>query len=360
MSVDSDMREMFAERLIEDTTRALELVCVHLGLTLGLYQAVDDLGSPTAAEVAKAVAVASRYAREWLEQQATAGTLDCDDPSVPADERRYRLPDAHAEVLLHHDSLYHTGPAATMFAGVTRVIPQLVSAYRDGGGVPYAAYGGEIRHGIAALNRPMFQHYLADWLAAVPDLDARLRSAPPARVLDLGCGRGHSGIALARAYPTITVYGVDLDTASIEEAREEAAAAGVEDRVTFAAGDAAASDGNQPYDLVTMFETLYDMGNPVGALRRARSELAEGGVVFIADDRVADDFTPRGDLVERFQFGWSVLHCLPATMAEDPIEANGTMLRAPTLERWASEAGFSRVDHPQIDNDFWRFYVLRP
>lgn len=80
--------------------------------------------------------------------------------------------------------------------------------------------------------------------------------------------------------------------------------------------------------------------------------------MFIGDDKVADEFTAPGDLLERFQFGFSVLHCLPATMAEDPVEANGTMLRPATLARWAREAGFGRSEVAPIENDFWRFYVL--
>jgi ubiquinone/menaquinone biosynthesis C-methylase UbiE len=192
----------------------------------------------------------------------------------------------------------------------------------------------------------------------MPEVDRRLKAAPPARVLDLGCGLGTSTIAVARAYPRVRVLGVDLDEASVSEARAAAAEAGVADRVSFAAGDAAASRAEGPYDLVTVFEALHDMGDPVGALRGAREVLAEGGTVFVADEKVAEAFTAPGDLVERFNYGWSVLHCLPATLAEKPVEANGTVLRAPTVRRWAQEAGFGEFAVVDIDNPFWRFYRL--
>ena len=70
---DLDVREALAERLIDNTTQALETLSVHLGLELGLYQALNDLGSATEVEIASATGVAPRYAREWLEQQAAAG-----------------------------------------------------------------------------------------------------------------------------------------------------------------------------------------------------------------------------------------------------------------------------------------------
>jgi hypothetical protein len=108
-----------------------------------------------------------------------------------------------------------------------------------------------------------------------------------------------------------------------------------------------------------MFEALHDMGDPVGALRAARGLLVDGGSVLVADERVADSFTAPGDATERLMYGWSILHCLPATLAENPVEATGTVLRAPTLAGWAAAAGFAVVDVVAVDNPFWRFYRLR-
>lgn len=357
-AVETDAREVLAERLIEDTARGLEILSVYLGTALGLYRELSGLGDATFADVAAVAGISPRYAREWLEQQATAGYLECVDPTAAPGERRYRISDAHAEVLLDRDSPYFVGGAASAFAGVGPVLPRLLDAYRSGGGVPYAAYGQDLRQGIRDLNRPLFRNELAGWLSSLPDVDRRLRE-PGARVLDLGCGSGQSSLAIARAYPQASVHGVDLDDASIAEARSEAVAEELGERVTFTAGDAAQAAPAGSYDLVTLFETLHDMGDPVGSLRTARAALAEGGTVFIGDDKVADEFTPGGDLLERFQFGWSVLHCLPATMAENPVEANGTMLRASTVARWAHQAGFAHFEVAPIENDFWRCYVLR-
>jgi SAM-dependent methyltransferase len=360
ISTDVDAREVLAGRLVDGLTGAMETLGVYLGVELGLYRTLADLGSATEAEVAERAGVAARYAREWLEQQAVAGYLACDDASLAAAERRYRLPDGHAEVLVDADSPYHVAPLAQALAGVARALPQLPEAYRSGGGVPYADYGREIRQGIAAANRPMFLHELATaWLPAVADVDQRLRSAPSPRVLDLGCGLGASSVALARPYPRATVLGVDLDEASVAAARVAAAEAGVADRVSFVVGDATRPAQEAAFDLVTIFEALHDMGDPVGALRAARERLADGGSVLVADERVADDFTAPGDATERLMYGWSILHCLPATLAEDPVEATGTVLRAPTLARWAAAAGFADFEVLSIDNPFWRFYRLR-
>ncbi len=166
--------------------------------------------------------------------------------------------------------------------------------------------------------------------------------------------------ALSTTYPHTSVHGVDLDAASIEEARAAAAAAGLADRVRYTATDAAALTETGAYQLITLFETLHDMGDPVGTLRAARRALTADGAVLIGDDRVEDELTTPGPLLERFQFGCSVLHYLPATMAENPVEANGTMLRTPTLLRWAREAGFIEARVLPIENAFWRYFLLRP
>jgi SAM-dependent methyltransferase len=341
--------DALSERIFGALIGAAELCTVELGRELGLYTALRD-GPQTPGGLAKAAGIDERYAREWLEQQAAAGFLVVDDGS-------FGLADGVAEVLLDEDGPAYAGAAGAFALGVALLTPRVVEAFRTGAGVPYSDYR-HVRHGIAGFNRPMFTHLLTgEWLPAVPAIDERLRAQPGAKVLDLGCGVGHSSVAMARAYPSITVRGVDLDEHSIGEARRIAAEAGVADRVGFTTGDAVEAGGS--YDLITVFEALHDMGDPVGVLRNARGLLAPGGSVLIADERVSDEFVAPAGEVERLQYAFSVLHCLPATRAEDPVVANGTVLRAPTLLGWARDAGYPDPEVLGVENDFWRFYRLR-
>jgi len=239
-------------------------------------------------------------------------------------------------------------------------LEQLLEAYRTGQGVPYEAYGEDTREGIGALNRPMFVNQLADWLAAIPEVDGRLRAQPAARVADIACGTGWSSIAIARAYPDVTVDGFDLDAASIATARQNIAATDLADRVHPAVRDAADPDLSGRYDLVTIFEALHDMDYPVQALQTARRLLTDGGCVVIGDERVAERFAAPGDELERFNYGWSVLHCLPVGMTHADSAGTGTAIRPDTVRAYAAEAGFRRVDVLPIEHDFWRFYRLVP
>jgi 2-polyprenyl-3-methyl-5-hydroxy-6-metoxy-1,4-benzoquinol methylase len=263
-------------------------------------------------------------------------------------------------VFVEEENLSHLTPLATLSIGVLGPIDALLDAYRRGGGVPYEAYGAATRDGISSLNRPMFVNQLASWFASVPEVDARLRGQPPARVADLACGTAWSSIAIARAYPYVTVDAIDVDPASIETAGANVAAAGVSDRVQPVVHDASGPAVEGRYDLVTIFEALHDMNHPVEALRSARSMLAEGGSVVVADERVGERFAAPGDDLERFNYGFSVLHCLAVGMLDEDSAGTGTVIRPETVRAYAAEAGFGRVDVLPIEHDFWRFYRLVP
>ena len=355
----TDRAEALVERLFGSLLGGIELLSVELGRRLGLYEAVHRAGPVTSVEFAAEAGIAERYAREWLEQQAAAGFLDATDDDDAA-TRRYTLPAELVPVFIDPEHPLHFVGGGIMLEGMALSLPSVVDAYRTGGGVPYADFGAEARGGISALNRPLFVHELRGWVDTLPDIAARLEAG--GSVLDAGCGTGWSTIALAKAFPAAHIVGVDADEASIEEARRNALDAGVEDRVSIVELNAAEGSTLSGYAagfaLVTVFEALHDMGEPIEALRSFRGLLEPGGAVLIADEKVGDAFTAPADEIDRLNYAFSVLHCLPATMAESTSIANGTVLRAPTVHAWAREAGFARSTELPIDNELWRFYRL--
>jgi SAM-dependent methyltransferase len=312
-------RDALADRLLKSMIGSAELASVWLGLRLHLYEALRKGGPATMAELSARAGIDARYAREWLEQQAVAGLLDVEDVAADAETRRYRLPEAHAEVLLDADNPAHAGATAYWIGSLAEVLHRVPGIYRSGEGLPYPEYGADCRLAIANFNRPMFVNDLADWFAAVPELEARLE-AEGARVLDVGCGIGWSSISLAKAFPSLRVDGIDSDEASITEAQRLAAEAGVADRVRFRLVDAAelGAAGEGGYDAAFIFEALHDMARPVEALEAVRALLAADGVVIVADEKVAETFTAPGDEVGRLNFCFSWWHCLPPAGPRPP------------------------------------------
>jgi 2-polyprenyl-3-methyl-5-hydroxy-6-metoxy-1,4-benzoquinol methylase len=344
------------ERLLAATIGALDLVAVYLGDRLGFYAILADGAARTVAELAAAAGTDIRYTQEWLEQQAVTGILVADDDDASWDERRYQLPAAHVGAVADPVSPEHVAPLARMIVGVATALDDVVAAYRTGAGVPFHRYGADLRHGQGAVNRPAFTHDLvATWLAAAPDLHARLQQG--GRIADLGCGVGWSTIALATGYPEATVIGVDDDEASIVDARGHAADAQVE--VRFESADASTLVDHGPFDAVLVLEALHDMAQPAEVLRAAHRALTADGSVIIADEKVAPSFTSPGDEMERMMYGWSVAHCLPASRVDEPSAAIGTVIREDTVRALAAEAGFGQVEVLPVDAGFFQLYRLQ-
>ncbi len=349
--------EALTSRVLESTIHALELYGIYLGKELGLYAALNSGPPLTPPELAAAAGIAPRYAREWLEQQAVAGLIAVDGVGSLPDERRYRLPPEHVNVLVKEEHPSHLAPLAQMVAGIGGALERVAAAYRTGEGVAYPHFGAAFRGGQAGINRPAFLNDLVNtWIPSAPDIQAALIS-PGARVADVGCGAGWSTIAVARAFPGAQVVGFDADEASVADAREQAAAHGV--TVRFECRDAASIADEGPFDLVLVLEALHDMSRPREVLAALRETLTPAGSILVADEKVGDHFHAPADDLERLMYGWSIVHCLPVSLAEQPSAAIGTVIREDTVRSLAGAAGLARVDVLPVDGGFFRLYRLR-
>lgn len=355
---DGDKREAqaFSIRLWLTCLAGQELLCVYLGIRLGLYDSLARSGPVTEQQLAAQANIAPRYAREWLEQQAVAGIIKVDAPAKNADQRRYWLSPAHREVLTSSDSPLSRVASVLPVGGVAMALPELLAAYRSGNGVPDSSFGADWREGHAQANRALFLRYLPGWLrAAVPDVHVRLGSGP-ARVADIACGAGWAGIGLAQAYPELEIHGFDIDPLLIAEANKNAAEAGLQERVKFEVRDAATVRGQ--YAAVCLFDALHELPNPVEILKTCRALRAPRDCVLVMDARVERSFSAPAGEVERFQYTTSVLHCLPACMSERPSAGTGTVMRIESVREFSRDAGFSQFDVLSIDDRFHNLYRL--
>ncbi len=350
--------EAFASRVFDAVLGAIDAWSIFVGDKLGLYRTLASDGPMTESELAARSAMNGRYAREWLEQQVTTGILQVDDPMLPPDQRTYSIPDGHKEVLTDSESLSFLTPFVRLVVAGGLQMPKLLEAYKTGGGVSWAEFGEDMRTGQAEMNRPWFLSELGtSWFPSVPSLHEKLVAG--ARVADIGCGEGWSSIAMARAYPNSTIEGFDIDVPSIESARKHASAEGLTERLTFHATDAGTLDNKGKYDVVTAFECIHDLSDPISVLKSMHLICSDDGQVVVMDEAVGDHFGDQEDEVERLMYGFSMFVCLPDGMSHQPTVGTGTVFRKSTLDRYASEAGFTQVDVLPIANDLWRFYDLK-
>ena len=352
-------RDEFINRLFGEAVGAFNIFAIHIGSRLGFYRELSRGAGLTSKELAALTGTQERYVREWLEQQAAACVLDVADGVADPGERRFFLTPGRAEALVDRDSLNYAAPLAQLIVGAASPIDQLIQAYRNGGGLPFSQYGENMREGQASMNRAMLLQQLGEeWIPTMQDVHKRLQASNPAHVADIGCGAGWAAIGIARSYPHAIVHGYDLDEASVELARSNVRDAGLEERVKMFHRDAKGADLEGQYDLVVAFEALHDMSDPVGVLQTMRGLLNENGAVMVVDERTLEAFQACSDTWEQILYGFSILHCLPAGMVDQPSAATGTVMRPQTMQRYAQEAGFGRVEILPIEHFFFRFYRL--
>lgn len=333
--VDPDKVMRFVFRAVDEAGATLNAALVVMGDKLGYYRVLAAEGAATAAELAERSGTAAPYAREWLNAQAAGGYVTY-DPGTG----RYTLPPEHAVALTVEDSPAFLPGLFQIALGTVTDTAAVLDAARNGSGVGWHEHNSDVHVGCERFFRPSYHaNLVGSWLPALDGVVAKLEAG--ARVADVGCGHGASTILMAQAFPRSTFTGSDYHPESVETARSRAAEAGVADRVRFevASADAFTGDG---YDLVTMFDCLHDMGDPVSAAQHVRRALAADGTWMVvepmAGDRVEDNLNPVG----RAFYGFSTLLCTPASLSQDVGLALGTQAGPARLRDVTVAGGFTR------------------
>ena len=350
--LDSGKLEQFVFRAVDEVGATLNAALVVMGDRLGLYRALAGAGALTTGELATRTGTTERYVREWLNAQAAGGYVDYH----PA-EGRYSLAPEQTVALTDEDSPAYLPGFFQIALGSVLDSPRITDAVRRGDGFGWHEHNHHVHDGCERFFRPGYNANLIDaWLPALDGVVEQLERG--ARVADVGCGHGASTILMAGAFPNSTFIGSDYHAGSIETARRRAAEAGVAARVRFEATPAAAYTG-EGYDLVTMFDCLHDMGDPVGAARHVLRTLAPDGTWMIvepaAGDRVEDNLNPVG----RAYYGFSTLLCTPASLSQDVGLALGAQAGPARIEQVVTEAGFTRFQRV-ADTPFNHVYEARP
>lgn len=334
--LDEDKVEAFAGQVVTDVAAVLASATMYVGHHAGLYAAMAEAGPLTPDELAERAGAHPRYVREWLGAQAAGGYVDY-DPDTDA----YRLPPEHAAVLADPTSPAYLGGANDVMASVWAVADKVAADVTAGEGVPWHEHDPRMFSGTEEFFRPSYEAFLtSEWIPSLDGVEDKLQAG--ARVADVGCGHGVSTVVMAQAYPASRFYGFDAHEPSMATARQRAAAAGVADRVTFEVAVATQLPGEN-YDLVCFFDALHDMGDPVGALARAREALAPDGAVMLieplAGDRVEDNLTPIG----RLFYSASTLVCTANGIAQGNRPVLGAQAGETALREVLAQAGFTRV-----------------
>ena len=325
----------FVFRAVDEIGATLNTALIVLGDRLGYYRAMVDIGKTSPAELAFRTDTDPRYAREWLAAQAAGGIVDYDP-----EDGCFTLPAEHAVALTDETSPAFLPGFFQIAQGTVADAGHIAEAARSGGGMGWHEHNTDVHLGCERFFRPGYAANLVPaWLPALDGVTAKLEFG--AHVADVGCGYGASTILMAQAYPRSRFVGSDYHRESIAIARERAAEAGVADRVSFEVADAASFAG-RGYDLVTMFDCLHDMGDPVGAAKHVRQAIAGDGTWMVVEPRAADRLEDNLNPVGRVYYGFSTLLCTPSSLSQPVGLALGTQAGPARIRSVTQEAGFTR------------------
>lgn len=334
--IDEAKLEAFMGKAVGDMGAIISAPLFMIGEKLGLYKAMAGAGPLSSEEVAERSGAAERYVREWLRNQAAGGYVEYN-----AETDRYTLPDEHALALADEDSPFYILGVYDSIASLYADEDKITEAFRSGKGMGWHEHDARLFRGTERFFRPGYRaHLVSEWIPALEGVKGKLEQG--ARVADVGCGHGASTIVMAEAFPKSELTGFDYHEPSIERAREAAAQAGVDDRINFEVASAKDYPGSG-YDLVTVFDCLHDMGDPVGAASHVHETLDSDGTWMIvepfANDRVEDNLNPVG----RVFYGASTVICTPASLDQEVGLALGAQAGEARLAEVLKEGGFSRV-----------------
>lgn len=351
--MDKARSQQFMAKLVGDAGTVLAAGALFVGDRTGLFQAMAGAGALSPEALAQRSSLQPRVVEEWLAVMAGAGYVAYD-----TEQGTFTLPDEHALFLTNPASEYYLGGLFSGLPGMMASLPRVAEAFRRGEGVSFADYGSDMPLALEAMNRSVYENRLVrDWLKALPEAVQRLQQG--GRALDVGCGTGIVPITLAKAFETATVAGIDLDARSIDIARLRAREAGVEQRVSWLQGPVESLPKSSRWDLITTFDVIHDLPDPLAALTHIRDALADDGTYLMVEPKVADELAENlGNPFARMLYGMSCLHCVPQSLAQGG-PGLGACWGESRARRLAERAGYSEFRRLDVRSPAMAFFALR-
>ena len=351
MAVDMDKLNVFVGQFVGDLGAAVHCGMVVIGEKLGLYKALAE-GPLTSAELAIKTRTDERYLREWLCSQAAGGYVTYNEKTC-----KFSLSEEQAFTLANEDSPAYIPGAFQLALGSLAAVPRIAESFRSGAGMGWHEHDDAVFHGCEKFFRPSYAaNLVSSWIPSLQGVKAKLEAGT--RVADVGCGKGASTVLMAKAFPKSQFSGFDYHDKSIEDARAIAAREGLSDRVTFAVTKAKEFPGTD-YDLVTVFDCLHDMGDPVGAATHVRKSLSKDGTWMIvepfANDELQDNLNPVG----RVYYSFSTLLCTPCSRSQEVALCLGAQSGEKRIREVVTAAAFSRFRRA-VETPFNIVYEARP
>jgi SAM-dependent methyltransferase len=352
-TIDAARQEEFVGKVVEQISGTMTTLLGAIGDRLELFKNLAEQGPATSTELASRTKLNERYLREWLGGMATAGYLNYDGPT-----KRFSLPIEHASVLAQENGPFFIGGIYQMLPAQAVVFDQVVSAFRNGGGVSQSQYNDMMWDGLERFSSTWFENLLLQqWIPAMPDVNAHLKRG--CDVADVGCGRGRGLIKLAQAFPRSRYVGYDNFGPTVARATTNAREAGVSDRVRFEERDVSKGLPAQ-FDVITTFDVVHDAVDPLQLLQSIRRALRPGGVYVCLDINCSDKLEENANPLGAMFHGVSVFYCMTTSLANNGAGLGTLGFHEAKVRELCEKVGFSSVRRVPLENPFNNLYEAKP
>jgi 2-polyprenyl-3-methyl-5-hydroxy-6-metoxy-1,4-benzoquinol methylase len=346
------VRERFAEKLMQTLNSAGLAMMISIGHRTRLLDAMAEMPALTSQQIADRTGLHERYVREWLGAMVTSGVVEYDPKP-----KTFRLPAKHASLLTRAATPENFAVTMQWIAVLGRVEDQIVEAFQQGGGVPYAAFHRfhEVMREESA--QTVVAMLLDHILPLVPELEADLRRGID--VMDIGCGAGHAVIRMAEVFPRSWFVGYDLCDSAIAMARNDAR----ERQLTnarFEVRDVTHLDQPDAFDLITAFDAIHDQADPAAVLRGIHLSLKPNGTFLMQDIDSSSHLHQNLDHpLGTFLYTISCMHCMTVSLAQGGLGL-GTCWGVELAQEMLSNAGFTRVTIKRLPHDVFNcFFIVK-
>jgi SAM-dependent methyltransferase len=348
----------FMLRAVGDIASTLSAVLVLIGYRLGLYKAMALSGKPLSSEeLAKKTNTNERLIKEWLANQVASGYI-----IYNASNAEYSIPPEQAMALADENSSVYILGAYQAIRSYFKDEDKFVNMFKTGKGMKWEEHHHDLFDGTALFYKPNYVgNLVSSWIPSLEGVEEKLKQG--AKVADIGCGYGISTINMARAYPNSKFYGFDNHGPSIEQAKNQVRLEEEKERrklgnIVFCPASANEESIGTDYDLITFFDCLHDMDDPVGAMKYAKRSLKQDGTCMIIEPMAHDNLEENLNLVGRAYYAASTLVCVPNSLA-----GNGPALGAQAGEKKIKAvieaAGFTKFRRA-TETPFNIIYEARP
>lgn len=334
MELNEDKLHALLGKVVTEMGAAANGPLITIGDKLGLFTTLSESGHLSSSELATKTNTAERYVREWLSAQAASGYVE-----YHANTQKFSMTPEQTMVFGNRKSPVFMTGAFYAISSVYHDEPKIEKAFKTGEGVSWGDHNSCLFCGTEKFFSPSYEgNLISNWLPSLEGVVEKLEKG--AKVADVGCGHAASTIIMAKAFPNSTFIGYDFHDKSIEQAKDRARKAGISN-ISFEVATAKDFPGKE-YDLITFFDCLHDMGDPVGACTHAKTVLKSDGTCMIVEPFAKDSLEENMNPVGRAFYAFSTMLCTPCSLNQEVGLALGAQAGEKKLKEVITKGGFSR------------------